>query len=110
MLWKNWLIVLNIGLSFPAFFGYGTALALLTFAFDYSGSKFGTTNRDFNVDEVERKEFLRKNRRRPLSETLSELGEGRGIEGPGYEERRRERIKETYGIDLNAAGVPSSRH
>lgn len=96
------------GLSFPAFFGYGTGLAALLYAFDYTGTKFGATNRDFSVDEVERKEFLRKNRRRPISETLYELGEGRGIEGPGYEERRRERLKEAYGIDL--AGVPSSRH
>ena len=100
----------DTGLSFPAFFGYGTALAALTFAFDYSGSKFGSTSRDMSVDEVERKEFLRKNRRRPIEETIYEMGEGRGIEAPGYEARRRERLKETYGIDLDAAGVPSSRH
>jgi hypothetical protein len=60
------------------------------------------------VDEVERKEFIRKNRRRPITETIHELAEGRGIEAPGYEERRRERLKEHYGIDLT--GVPSSRH
>lgn len=64
--------------------------------------------RDPDVDELERKEFIRRNRRRPLAETIAELGEGRGIQAPGYEERRRERLKEAYGLDLT--GVPSSRH
>jgi len=95
-------------LSFPAFFGYGTGLAVLLYAFDYTGGRWAGYTRDLDVDEVERKEFIRKNRRRPITETIYELGEGRGIEGPGYEERRRERLKETYGIDLT--GVPSSRH
>jgi len=56
------------------------------------------------VDEVARKEFLRKNRRRDINETVAELGEGRGIYGPGYEARRVERIREKYGIDVS--GVP----
>jgi len=30
------------------------------------------------VDEVSRKEYLRKNRRRPIEQTIAELGEGRG--------------------------------
>ena len=34
--------------------------------------------KDPNVDEYERKEALRKNRRRPIQETVDELGEGRG--------------------------------
>jgi hypothetical protein len=97
-----------IGLSFPAFFGYGTGLAALLYAFDYTGGGMGGYKRDLDADEVARKEFLRKNRRRPIAETIYELGEGRGIAAPGYEERRRERLKETYGIDLT--GVPSSRH
>jgi hypothetical protein len=52
--------------------------------------------------EVERREELKKVRRRPLSETLQQLGEGRGIYGPGYEERRRQRLLEKYGIDVKA--------
>ena len=52
------------------------------------------------MDEYERKEALRANKRRPIGETLNQLGEGRGIEGPGYEERRRERIKKNYGIEV----------
>ena len=35
--------------------------------------------RDPEVDEFERKQQLRKNRRRPIQETLNELGEGRGL-------------------------------
>lgn len=34
--------------------------------------------RDPTVDEVSRKEYLRKNRRRPVDEIVNELGEGRG--------------------------------
>lgn len=30
------------------------------------------------MDEVSRKEYLRKNRRRPIEQTIAELGEGRG--------------------------------
>jgi hypothetical protein len=104
------LLILRAGLSFPSFFGYGTGLAVILYAFDYTGARWAGYKRDTDVDEVERKEFIRKNRRRPITETIQELGEGRGIEAPGYEERRRERLKEAYGIDLDARGVPSSRH
>jgi hypothetical protein len=88
--------------------------------FDYAGGTLTGYTRDPAVDEVDRKEFLRKNRRIPVEQTVAELGEGRGmhnildihyvpaltitgIYGPGYEERRRERIKERYGIDVSAA-------
>lgn len=77
------------------------------------------------MDEVSRKEYLRKNRRRPVDEIVNELGEGRGMDGiilfssreisketwsmlthlagitaPGYQERRAQRIKDNYGIDV----------
>jgi len=88
--------------------------------FDYTGGKFSGFDREANVDEYERKEELRKNKRRPIQETLQELGEGRGmlspllsypledlwlicvpgVYGPGYRERRADRIKEAYGIDV----------
>lgn len=90
-------------------------------AFDYTGGSLSGFKKDKDLDEFERKQALRKNRRRPIEETLSELGEGRGmppqrgrpelcnanmttlgIYGPGYDERRRERIKEKYGIDVPA--------
>lgn len=47
-------------------------------AFDYTGGSFYGFQRDPTVDEYERKNALRTNRRRPISETLDELGEGRG--------------------------------
>lgn len=34
--------------------------------------------RDAGVDEFERKMALRKNRRRPVEQTIAEIGEGRG--------------------------------
>ena len=87
--------------------------------FDYTGGKFSGYEKDPNVDEYERKENLRKNRRRPIQETLEQLGEGRGtlpvvttaltnytnvnytgIYGPGYRERRADRLKENYGVEV----------
>ncbi|KAL2130582.1 hypothetical protein VTI74DRAFT_6209 [Chaetomium olivicolor] len=84
----------------PRIVGYGAATAVVLAAYEFTGGTLkGYLNRP-EIDEYERKEMLRKNRRRPIEETLSEIGEGRGIYPPGYEERRRERIKEKYGIDI----------
>jgi len=88
--------------TMPAVLGYGAGLALLLGTFDYTGGVLTGYEKDPGVDEYDRKEQLRKNRRRPIQETINELGEGRGIYGPGYEERRRERIKQTYGIEVPA--------
>jgi hypothetical protein len=52
-------------------------------------------------DEFERKEIIRRTTRRPVEQTIAEIGEGRGIRPPGYEERRRERIQEKYGFEIN---------
>ena len=103
--------------TFSAILGFGAGVAIVQGVFDYTGGKFSGYDKDPNVDEYERKEALRKNRRRPIQETLEELGEGRGepsiqlsgesnllktvgVYGPGYRERRAERIKENYGIDV----------
>ncbi|KAI9643337.1 hypothetical protein NHQ30_007956 [Ciborinia camelliae] len=88
--------------STPAVLGFGAMTAVVLSAFNYTGGALSGYKRDPDVDEFERKEHLRKNRRIPLEQTISELGEGRGIYGPGYDERRRERIKERYGIDVPA--------
>ncbi|KAK5088045.1 hypothetical protein LTR05_002261 [Lithohypha guttulata] len=40
------------------------------------------------------KEELRKRFRRPANETINELGEGRG-----YEERRKQRLKDNHGVE-----------
>lgn len=109
--------------TMPAVLGYGAGLAVILGAYDYTGGTLRGYDKDPNVDEYERKQYLRKNRRRPIQETLEELGEGRGgwlgaqtdvyiweganqfigIYGPGYEERRRERIKQRYGIEVPAS-------
>jgi len=91
----------------PRMLGYGAFTAVVLAAFNYTGGKLTGFDRDPEVDEYERKEQLRKNRRRPIEETLAELGEGRGgaIHPPGYEERRRQRIKEKYGIEVHTVSA-----
>ena len=59
--------------------GYGAALGVVLAAFTYTGGKLTGYERDPAVDEVSRKEYLRKNRRRPVDEIVNELGEGRGM-------------------------------
>lgn len=53
-------------------------LSALLGAFSYTGGSLMGAARDPTVDEVSRKEYLRKNRRRPVEEIVNELGEGRG--------------------------------
>lgn len=72
--------------SAPAVLGYGSALSILLAAFSYTGGTLSGFAKDPNVDEVARKEYLRKNRRRSIEETVNELGEGRGMSTP---QRRR---------------------
>lgn len=64
--------------SAPSVLGYGAALSVVLAAFTYTGGKLTGYERDPTVDEVSRKEYLRKNRRRPVDEIVNELGEGRG--------------------------------
>ncbi|KAL8935203.1 MAG: hypothetical protein Q9211_004822 [Gyalolechia sp. 1 TL-2023] len=63
--------------SFPAVLGFGAVLAIIQGTHEYTGGKLSGYERDPSVDEYERKEQLRRNRRRPIEETLQELGEGR---------------------------------
>lgn len=64
--------------TLPAVLGYGAALAVILGTYDYTGGALTGYDKDPNVDEYLRKQELRKNRRRPIQETLEELGEGRG--------------------------------
>ncbi|KAF2758156.1 hypothetical protein EJ05DRAFT_510980 [Pseudovirgaria hyperparasitica] len=92
--------------SLPHTLGYGSGLAVILAVFDYTGGSLRGWKKDETEDEVSRKEELRKTRRKPIEQTLAELGEGRGIYPEGYDQRRRERLKEKYGLDLE--GVPSA--
>lgn len=62
----------------PAILGFGALTAVVMSAYDYTGGSLSGYKKDKDLDEFERKEALRKNRRRPIQETISELGEGRG--------------------------------
>lgn len=65
--------------TLPAVLGYGTLFSVVLSAFEYTGGSLWGHKKDSDVDEFERKEKLRKNKRRPIQETIDELGEGRGI-------------------------------
>ena len=54
--------------------------------FDYTGASLSGYGQNSNVDEYERKETLRANKRRPITETLQELGEGRGMHSASLED------------------------
>ncbi|KAF3763864.1 hypothetical protein M406DRAFT_357256 [Cryphonectria parasitica EP155] len=82
--------------------GYGAATSVALSLFEYSGGSLrGKTPEIAGMDAAERRDYLRKIRRKPIEETLEGVGEGRGIQPPGYQERRRERLKENYGFEVN---------
>jgi hypothetical protein len=113
------LIILTsaIAKSIPTVLGFGTMLGVLTATMDYTGGRLRGGN-DPDVDQYNLKETNRKRFRIPAEQTVAELGEGRGtfspfhfycmttrltatgIYGPGYEERRKQRLKEKYGIEV----------
>ncbi|KAF2481961.1 mitochondrial import inner membrane translocase subunit Tim17 family protein [Neohortaea acidophila] len=86
--------------SLPAVLGYGAMLATTLGVFNYTGGKLTAPYEEEAIDRVGEKERMRKARRRPVEETVHELGEGRGVYAPGYAQRRADRIREAYGIDV----------
>jgi hypothetical protein len=57
----------------------GALTAIVLGVYDYTGGALTGYTKSPEMDEFERKELLRKNRRRPIEQTISELGEGRGM-------------------------------
>ncbi len=57
--------------------GMGALCATVLGTADYTGG-FRGFKKDHEIDDFERKQYLRKNRRRPIEETIAEVGEGRG--------------------------------
>ncbi|KAI9816933.1 MAG: hypothetical protein M1826_001705 [Phylliscum demangeonii] len=72
---------LRVG-TIPAVLGYGVSTSILLSVFEYTGGIYHKRVRPFlEMDEVERQEWVRKRRRRPIQEIIDELGEGRGGSG-----------------------------
>jgi len=86
--------------TLSAVLGYGSSLALLLGVFDYTGGSLRSIVRDISLDEVSRKEMIRGTRQRPIEDIFDHTGETPMVHGPGYEERRKARLKEKYGIVL----------
>jgi hypothetical protein len=78
---RCWGIVLICfaGGTTPKVLGFGALAAVILGAYDYTGGALTGYKKDPEMDEFERKEYLRKNRRRPIEQTIEELGEGRGM-------------------------------
>jgi len=87
--------------TMPGVVGCGVGLGVAMGVFEYTGGALGRFRHGRGQsDELGRKEGIRKRGRRDARETIAELGEGRGIYGPGWEERRRVRLAERYGVDF----------
>ncbi|KAF9873450.1 Tim17/Tim22/Tim23 family protein [Colletotrichum karsti] len=85
----------------PVVLGLGAGFAAWQGIFTLTGGRLrGWTDR-LDEDEFENKIAMRANKRRPIEETIAEIGEGRGIRPPGYDERRAERLKAKYGVEIN---------
>ena len=67
------------GGSIPLVLGAGAAFGVGMAAFKHTEGLTGRAMKEDDEDEVARKEEMRKMRRRPLQETLEQLGEGRGM-------------------------------
>ncbi|KZL82308.1 tim17 tim22 tim23 family protein [Colletotrichum incanum] len=86
----------------PVVLGLGAAFGAWQGAFQVTGGRLrGWTEGRLDEAEFDNKIAQRQAKRRPIEETIAEIGEGRGIRPPGYEERRRERLKEKYGVEIN---------
>ncbi|EFQ36238.1 Tim17/Tim22/Tim23 family protein [Colletotrichum graminicola] len=86
----------------PVVLGLGAAFGAWQGVFQLTGGRLrGWSEGRLDEAEFDNKIAQRAAKRRPIEETIAELGEGRGIRPPGYEERRRERLKEKYGVEIN---------
>lgn len=60
-----------------AVLAWGAMSGIVISAYNFTGEKLSGAGQD-DLDNYERKQQLRKNRRRPVEQTLEEIGEGRG--------------------------------
>ena len=64
--------------TLPALIGYGAAYSVIIGAYSFTGGRLSGPPQDPNEDGYAKKMALRTNFRRPIQETIDELGEGRG--------------------------------
>lgn len=62
--------------------GAGALFSVSMTAFRYTSGIRGSASGELDDEEIERREAMKKMRRRPLSETIEQLGEGRGEHDP----------------------------
>lgn len=72
----------QLGGTTPSVLGFGALTAVVMGTYHYTGAALTGYKKDKEIDEFERKQFLRKNRRVPIEQTVAELGEGRGMNTP----------------------------
>jgi hypothetical protein len=65
----------------------------------YTGGRLSGWQTD-QEELFETKRHMRDVKRFDMEQTVSMIGEGRGICPPGYEKRRVERLKQAYGVDI----------
>lgn len=58
--------------------GYGALCSVVLGTFDYTGGVMTGYKRPEGQDEFQSYQDMRMNRRRPIQETIAEVGEGRG--------------------------------
>lgn len=73
------MVIMSTVRTFPALLGYGVALSTAMTAFEYTGGSLFGYQKDTSVDEFDRRTALRKAFQTPGEQTISELGEGRGM-------------------------------
>lgn len=93
-------LLINIAVKrTPLVFGLGALVGTVQGSFALFGGRLDSWKTE--QDEFECKETVRRTTRVPVEQTIAEIGEGRGIQPPGYEERRRQRLQEKYGLEIN---------
>jgi len=94
--------------TMPSVLGSGVLLGVALAGAQYTGGAVFSQRSDPDEDKFAKREEVRRRFRRPVNELINEIGEGRGIYGPGYDERRRQRIKDAYGIEVQDPYYKSS--
>ena len=72
-------MLFTIARTMPSVVGYAILLSVGMGAFNLTGGMLQGFKKDNEMTDYERKEQLKKRARRPIQETINEIGEGRGM-------------------------------